>query len=60
MPFDDAAADRFESLRAGGLRIGSMDLKIAAIALVHDALLLSANLEDFEQIPGLRLDNWLH
>src|SRR5437016_3148313 len=59
MPFDDAAADRFEQLRAGGLRIGSMDLKIASIALVHDALVLSANLHDFEKVPGLRVENWL-
>jgi tRNA(fMet)-specific endonuclease VapC len=59
VPFDDAAADRFEKLRSGRLRIGSMDLKIASIALVHDALLLSANLEDFEQVRGLRVDNWL-
>lgn len=35
------------------MRIGTMDLKIACIALVHDALLLSANL------PGLEVENWL-
>jgi tRNA(fMet)-specific endonuclease VapC len=34
-------------------------LKIAATALVHDALLLSANLRDFERVPGLRIENWL-
>jgi tRNA(fMet)-specific endonuclease VapC len=59
MRFDDVAADRFEQLRAGGLRIGSMDLKIASIALVHDALVLSANLHDFQKIPGLGVENWL-
>jgi tRNA(fMet)-specific endonuclease VapC len=36
-----------------------MDLKIAAIALVHDALLLSANLRDFRKVPGLRVESWL-
>ena len=36
-----------------------MDLKIAAIALVNDALLLSGNLRDFRQVPGLRVENWL-
>ena len=36
-----------------------MDLKIACIALVHNALLLSANLRDFQQVPGLRVENWL-
>src|SRR5438132_75948 len=33
LPFDDRAADRFEQIRAGGVRISSMDLKIASIAL---------------------------
>ena len=41
------------------IRIGTMDLKIAAIAIVHNSLLLTANRRDFEQIPGLRFENWL-
>ena len=41
------------------IRIGTMDRKIAAIALANDALLLTANREDFGQIPGLRFENWL-
>src|SRR5437588_9794880 len=40
VPFDDAAADQFESLRAARLRLGAMDLKIAAVVLAHGALLL--------------------
>jgi tRNA(fMet)-specific endonuclease VapC len=36
-----------------------MDLKLAAIALIHDALLLTANRRDFERVPGLRFENWL-
>jgi tRNA(fMet)-specific endonuclease VapC len=59
VPFDVRAADRFEQIRAGGLRIGSMDVKIASIALVHNALLLSANMQDFQKVPGLRVENWL-
>ena len=59
MPFDEAAASEFERLRQRRLRIGTMDLKIAAIALVHDALVLSANLRDFQRVPNLRVDNWL-
>ena len=57
--FDERAADEFERLRKAKVRIGSMDLKIACIALVHNALLLSANLRDFQQVPGLRVENWL-
>ena len=36
-----------------------MDLKIAAIARVYDALLLASNLRDFERVPGLKVENWL-
>jgi tRNA(fMet)-specific endonuclease VapC len=56
---DDAAADEFERLRRAGVRVGTQDLKIASIALVHDALLLSANLRHFRPVPGLRVENWL-
>ena len=59
VPFDDAAADRFDQLVAAKVRIGTMDLKIAATALVHNALLLTANKRDFEQVPGLRFENWM-
>jgi tRNA(fMet)-specific endonuclease VapC len=59
VPFDLSAAQRFDSLRASKVRIGTPDLKIAAIALVNDALLLTANRRDFEQVPGLRFENWM-
>ena len=54
-----AAADRFAELRRQKVRVGSQDLKIAAIAMAEDALLLSANLRDFQKVPGLRVENWL-
>ena len=56
---DTAAADAFHLFRKQKIRIGSQDLKIAAIAVTQDALLLSANLRDFRQVPGLRVENWL-
>ena len=59
LPFDDRAADKLEALRRTGVRIGAMDLKIASIALVHDALLLTANLQHFRRVPGLQVENWL-
>ena len=59
LPFEEPAADRFEALRKQRIRIGTQDLKIASIALEADALLLSANLRDFERVPGLRVENWL-
>ena len=57
--FERSAADEFVRLRREGIRIGSMDLKIASIALVYDALVLTANLRDFSHVPGLRCEDWL-
>jgi tRNA(fMet)-specific endonuclease VapC len=57
--FTDLAAERFEQLRKVRIRIGTQDLEIASIALVNDALLLSANRQDFVQVPGLKLENWI-
>lgn len=59
VPFDDASADRYDQLVAAKVRIGTMDLKIAAIALSNNALLLTANKRDFEQVPGLKFENWM-
>jgi tRNA(fMet)-specific endonuclease VapC len=53
------AAEEFTRLRKQRIRIGTQDLKIACIALAHDALLLSANLRHLQQVPGLRVENWL-
>jgi tRNA(fMet)-specific endonuclease VapC len=58
-PFNDDAAARFQDLRVGGVRIGTMDLKAACVALVHQAVFLTANRKDFEKVPGLRFENWL-
>ncbi|MBI5760111.1 MAG: type II toxin-antitoxin system VapC family toxin [Planctomycetales bacterium] len=55
-----AIADRFPQLRQSCRRVGSMDLKVAAITLEHDAVLLSANLRDFRQVPNLKAEDWLH
>lgn len=57
--FDEQAASEFERLRRAKLRLGTMDLKIAATALVNKAVLLSANRSDFGRVPGLRVENWL-
>ena len=56
-PFDDPAVDVFEQFNR--IRISTTDRKIAAIALANRALLLTANRQDFEQIPGLRFENWM-
>jgi tRNA(fMet)-specific endonuclease VapC len=54
LPFEGNAISTFQSLWLQRLRIGTMDLKIAAIALANDTTLLTRNLADFNKVPGLR------
>jgi tRNA(fMet)-specific endonuclease VapC len=56
--FDGPAAATFQQLRRTRLRMGTMDLKIAAIVLSREATLLSRNLADFGQVPGLQVEDW--
>ena len=59
LPFDKEAATLFTKLRKRGVRIGTMDLRIACITIEHDAVLLTRNTVDFEKVPGLKFENWL-
>lgn len=56
--FDEAAIDRYETLKAARLNIGAMDLKIAAIALEHNCTVVTRNLRDFGRVPGLVVADW--
>jgi tRNA(fMet)-specific endonuclease VapC len=56
--FDLAAATEFERLRRSYRRLGSMDLKIAAIAITQSAVVLTRNLSDFGQISELQAEDW--
>ena len=54
LPFDAPAFDRFSELKQQKISIGTMDLKIASIAIANDVKLLTANTQHFEKIPGLK------
>ena len=58
IPFDSASEARYQQLRAARLRVGSQDLKIAAVALTNNLTLLTRNRKDFGRVPGLALDDW--
>ena len=58
LPFDDKALAQFQSLWLQRLRVGTMDLKIAAVALSLDAALVTRNMSDFAKVPGLRVEDW--
>ena len=53
LDFDEKAAVIFKELKRQKIRVGTMDLKIASIAIEHNAILVSRNLSDFEQVPNL-------
>jgi tRNA(fMet)-specific endonuclease VapC len=55
--FDERAGQIFQNLRTSYPRLGSMDLKIAAIALANQATLLTRNLKDFGQIENLQVED---
>ena len=60
LQFDQAALNQFEKLRKQGIRVGTMDLRMAAIVQTNDCKLLSSNLKDFRKVPGLDVSDWLH
>lgn len=61
--FDDVAARRLGRLKAElekeGNRLADLDLQIAAVAITHDATLVTHNQKHFARISDLVLEDWL-
>ena len=61
--FEQESAERFgiiqTQLLRRGITVSPVDLMIAAVALVHDLTVVTHNTKDFQNIPGLRLEDWL-
>jgi tRNA(fMet)-specific endonuclease VapC len=58
LPFNESCEIQFQKLRAHKLRTGSQDLRIAATAMVWNLTVVTRNRRDFEQIPGLAIEDW--
>lgn len=58
LPFSAAAADVYDELRKGRVRVGAMDLRIASIVIANQMTLLTRNTVDFERVPNLAFENW--
>ncbi|HEY7427405.1 MAG TPA: type II toxin-antitoxin system VapC family toxin [Gemmataceae bacterium] len=56
--FDEEAIQRYEQLKKRRVKIGTNDLRIAATVLERDAILVTRNVRDFQQVPGLRIEDW--
>lgn len=46
-------------MRRRGFEVPTVDLMIASVALLYDLTIVTHNTADFQNIPGLRLDDWL-
>ena len=58
LPFTPAAAAVLQKLRDQRIRIGTQDLRIAAIVLAAGGTLVTSNRRDFEKVPGLTIEEW--
>jgi tRNA(fMet)-specific endonuclease VapC len=58
LPFDLPEIRRYRQLRTQHRRIGTNDLRIAAIVLEQQAILVTRNTTDFADISGLELEDW--
>ena len=58
LPYEEQTAARFLQLRQARLRIGTQDLRIASIALVTGAVVVTRNWQDFRRVLGLMLEDW--
>jgi tRNA(fMet)-specific endonuclease VapC len=56
--FDRSVSSVFEDLTIRRVRLATLDLRIGATGLAYDLTVLTRNLRDFRQIPGLRVEDW--
>ncbi|MGE0134562.1 MAG: PIN domain-containing protein, partial [Dehalococcoidia bacterium] len=63
LPFDEPAAREYGQIRAHleqqGTPIGDADMRIAAIALSNNLVVVTGNVRHFERVPSLSVENWL-
>lgn len=62
LPFDGKAAKIYGQIRTNlesrGVPIGAYDLQIAAIALLHNLILVTHNTREFSRVEGLQFEDW--
>jgi tRNA(fMet)-specific endonuclease VapC len=63
LDFDSHCARTFGEVRGRllqqGISVSRVDLLIASVALAHNLTMVTHNTADYQNIPGLRLEDWL-
>ena len=52
------AISKYEQLLRQKLGVRANDLRMAAIALINDDIIVTRNVTDFSRVPSLRVENW--
>jgi tRNA(fMet)-specific endonuclease VapC len=58
LAFTEVAAVEYAQLLQQKLRVGTQDLRIAAITLSVGGVLVTRNRQDFERVPNLQIEDW--
>ena len=58
LPYTGQADALLVAWRKQKIRVGTRDLRIAAICVTHGARLISRNRRDYDQVPGLTVEYW--
>lgn len=58
LSFTEESIERYERLRQLKIRVRTNDLRIAAIAMQHSAIVVTRNRVDFDLVPGIRIADW--
>jgi tRNA(fMet)-specific endonuclease VapC len=56
--FEGRSLAVFNELKSRKIKVATMDLRIASIAISYDLTLLTRNRKDFGQIPNLSIEDW--
>ena len=58
LTYEEDAVAEYQRLSTQKLRVGTQDLRIAAIALSHSATVVTRNIGDFGRVQGLLIADW--
>ncbi len=58
LQYDIKSHEIYQELKGQRIRVGTQDLRIASITLAYKGILLTRNLQHFEKVPGLSIQDW--